>query len=62
MVWRISKESTNKKEQIHKRPHLRSGINRPIRVTCMGHRTFTIHRIRYEQDIQRICRGMLGLT
>ena len=50
---------------------LRSGINRSIRVTRMGHRTFTVyrltplevkHRIVYEQDIQRICRSMLGLT
>ena len=50
---------------------LRSRINHPIRVTRMGYRTFTVyrltplevkHRIVYEQDIQRICRSMLGLT
>jgi hypothetical protein len=31
-------------------------------VFSMGNRTFTIHRIRYEQDIQRIRRSLLGLT
>ena len=39
-----------------------SYINRPIGVTRMGHRTFTIHRIVYEQDIQRIRRGLLGYS
>ena len=31
-------------------------------VFSMGNRTFTVHRIRYEQDIQRIRRSLLGLT
>ena len=36
--------------------------NRPIRATRMGHRTFTVHRLRYGKDIQRNRRSMLGHT
>ena len=39
-----------------------SYINRPVGTTRMGHRTLTIHRIVYEQDIQRIRRGLLGYS
>ncbi len=41
---------------------LRTGHNSSPRTFSMGHRTLTIHRIEYEQDIQRIRRSMLGLT
>ena len=39
-----------------------SYINRPVGTTRMGHRTLTIHRLRYGKDIQRIRRGLLGYT
>ena len=39
-----------------------STINRPVGTTRMGHRTFTVHRLRYGKDIQRFRRSMLGYT
>ena len=41
---------------------LRSTINRPVGTTGMGHRTFTVHRLRYGKDIQRFRRSLLGHT
>ena len=39
-----------------------SSSNNRIRYYRLGYTTLTIHRIEHEQNIQRIRRGMLGLT